>query len=131
MVDAFSEHNESTLKYGITDKDISYIILSHVHSDHDSGLIEKILSGQRVKLITTRIIFESFLRKMEGISRFPQDVIEEFVDLLEVEAGKEIKLPGFENTFLLFDYSLHSIPAGRFRLSYRPPNGRKNHQSLR
>ncbi len=125
MVDAFSEHNESALKYGITDKDISYIILSHVHSDHDSGLIEKILSGQRVKLITTRIIFESFLRKMQGISRFPQEVIEEFVDLLEVEAGKEIKLPGFKNTFLLFDYSLHSIPAGRFKITYRPPKGRE------
>jgi CRP-like cAMP-binding protein len=123
MVDAFSEHNESALKYGITDRDISYIILSHVHSDHDSGLIEKILSGQRVKLITTRIIFESFLRKIQGISRFPQGVIEEFVDLLEVEAGKEIKLPGFKNTFLLFDYSLHSIPAGRFKLTYRSPKG--------
>ena len=125
MVDAFSEHSESALRYGVTDKDISYIILSHVHSDHDSGLIEKILSGQRVKLITTRIIFESFLRKMEGISRFPTEVIEEFVDLLEVEAGKEIKLPGFESTFLLFDYSLHSIPAGRFRLTYRPPRGKE------
>ncbi|MDH3257474.1 MAG: MBL fold metallo-hydrolase, partial [Nitrospinota bacterium] len=123
MVDAFSEQYESVLKYGITDRDISYIILSHVHSDHDSGLIEKILSGQRVKLITTRIIFESFLRKVEGISRFPQEVIEEFVDFLEVEAGNEIKLPGFKDTYLLFDYSLHSIPAGRFKVIYRPPKG--------
>jgi len=72
MVDAYSEHNESALKYGITDKDISYIILSHVHSDHDSGRIEKILSGQRIKLITTRIIFESFLRKMEASAGFPK-----------------------------------------------------------
>jgi len=124
MVDAFNEHNESVLRYGVTEKDISYIILSHVHSDHDSGLIEKILSGQRIKLITTRIIFESFLRKVQGISRFPKEVIEDFVDLLEVEAGDEIKLPGFKHTYLLFDYSLHSIPAGRFKLIYRPP-GRK------
>jgi CRP-like cAMP-binding protein/L-ascorbate metabolism protein UlaG (beta-lactamase superfamily) len=125
MVDAFNEHNESVLKYGITDKDIDYIILSHVHSDHDSGLIEKILSGQRVKLITTRIIFESFLRKVQGISRFPKEVIEEFVDLLEVEAGNEIKLPGFKHTYFLFDYSLHSIPTGRFKVTYRPPNGKE------
>lgn len=123
MVDVFSEQNESVLKYGITDKDINYIILTHIHSDHDSGLIEKILSGQRIKLITTRIVFESFLRKMEGISRFPKEVIEEFVDLLEVEAEKEIKLPGFKHTFLQFDYSLHSIPAGRFKVIYRPPGG--------
>jgi CRP-like cAMP-binding protein/L-ascorbate metabolism protein UlaG (beta-lactamase superfamily) len=125
MVDAFNEDSESALKYGITDKDIEYIVLSHVHSDHDSGLIEKILSGQRVKLITTRIIFESFLRKAEGISRFPKEVIEAFVDFLEVDAGKEIKLPGFKSTYLLFDYSLHSIPTGRFKVTYRPPGGNK------
>ena len=125
MVDAFNDHDESALKYGITEKDISYIILSHIHSDHDSGLIEKILSGQRIKLITTRIIFESFLRKVQGISRFPKDVIEEFVDFLEVEAGEEIKLPGFKNTYLEFDYSLHSIPTGRFKITYRMPGGKE------
>jgi CRP-like cAMP-binding protein len=123
MVDAFNEHIESALQYGITDRDIDYIILSHVHSDHDSGLIEKILSGQRIKLITTRIIFESFLRKVQGVSRFPKEVIEGFVDFLEVEAGNEIKLPGFKNTHLMFDYSLHSIPASRFKVTYRPPGG--------
>ena len=125
MVDAFSENNEATLRYGITDKDISYIILSHVHSDHDSGLIEKIISGQRVQLITTRIIFESFLRKVQAISRFPRDVLEEFVDFLEVEVGEELKLPGFKHTYLQFDYSLHSIPSGRFKVIYRPPRGKE------
>ena len=125
MVDAFSDNNEATLKYGITERDIQYIILSHVHSDHDSGLIEMILSGQRVKLITTRIIFESFLRKVRGISRFPAEVIEEFVDLLEVSAGKAIPLPGFKHTWLEFDYSLHSIPTGRFKVIYRPPRGKE------
>ncbi len=125
MVDAFSENNVSTLRYGITDKDISYFILSHVHSDHDSGLIEKILSGQRIQLITTRIIFESFLRKVQAISRFPQDVLEEFVDFLEVEVGEEFKLPGFKHTYLQFDYSLHSIPTGRFKVIYRPPGGKE------
>lgn len=125
MVDAFNDHEESALKYGITEKDISYTILSHIHSDHDSGLIEKILSGQRIKLITTRIIFESFLRKVEGISRFPQYVIEEFIDFLEVDAGEKIKLPGFKNTYLEFDYSLHSIPTGRFKISYRTPRGKE------
>lgn len=57
MVDAFSDHNESVLEHGITEDDISYMFLSHVHSDHDSGFIEKVLSGQRIKVISTRIIF--------------------------------------------------------------------------
>ena len=125
MVDAFSENNDTILRYGITDKDINYIILSHVHSDHDSGLIEKILSGQRIRLITTRIIFESFLRKVQAISLFPQDVLEEFVDFLEVEVGERFKLPGFKRTYLQFDYSLHSIPACRFKVIYRPPGGKE------
>ena len=125
MVDAFNDNNEFTLRFGITDKDINYIILSHVHSDHDSGLIEMILSGQRIKLITTRIIFESFLRKVQSISLFPMKVIEEFVDFLEVDVGEKIKLPGFKNTYLEFDYSLHSIPSGRFKVTYRMSGGRE------
>jgi len=125
MVDAFSDNNESTLNYGITENDISYMFLSHVHSDHDSGFIEKILSGQRIKLITSRIIFESFLRKIQGITRFPLEVIESFVDFFEVEPKKRVKLPGFQNTYLEFDYSLHSIPTGRFRLIYKGRTGKE------
>ncbi len=119
MVDAYSDNNETMLSYGIASNEISYMFLTHVHSDHDSGFIEKILSGQRIKLITSRIIFESFLRKIQGITRFPTEVIESFIDFFEVEPDKRIKLPGFKNTYLDFDYSLHSIPTGRFRLVYR------------
>ena len=124
MVDAFNDNIESSLRFGITERDVAYIILSHVHSDHDSGLIEMILSGQRIKLITTRIIFESFLRKVQAISRFPTGIIEEFVDLVEVEPGRKLKLPDFKNTYLEVDYSLHSIPAIRFKITYRMSGGR-------
>ena len=124
MVDAFSDNNESTLEYGITQKDISWMILTHVHSDHDSGFIEKILSGERINLITTRIIFESFIRKIQGITRFPTEMIESFVEFFEVDPKKKVKLPGFKSTFIEFDYSLHSIPTGRFKLTYRTSKGR-------
>jgi len=124
MVDAFSDNNESTLEYGITQKDISWMILTHVHSDHDSGFIEKILCGQRINLITTRIIFESFIRKIQGITRFPLEMIENFVEFFEVEPKKKVKLPGFKSTFIEFDYSFHSIPSGRFKLTYKDSQGR-------
>ncbi|MCH8156213.1 MAG: cyclic nucleotide-binding domain-containing protein [Nitrospinae bacterium] len=123
MVDAFSDSTNCAMKYGVTDNDIVYMFLTHVHSDHDSGLAEKILSGQRTKVISTRIIFESFLRKLEAITCFPQDVVEGFIDFLEVEPHKKTKLPGFKNTYFTFDYSLHSIPAGRCRLSYKDAEG--------
>ncbi|OGW27190.1 MAG: hypothetical protein A3K09_03855, partial [Nitrospinae bacterium RIFCSPLOWO2_12_FULL_47_7] len=118
MVDALPDSNRQTLSCGISDNDIRYIFLTHVHSDHDAGLVEKILHGERIKIISSRMIFDSFLRKIEAITCFPTDVIESFVDFLEVEPYKKIKLPGFQNSYFTFDYSLHSIPTGRFILTY-------------
>lgn len=119
MVDAFPDTNRQCLCYGISENDIRYVLLTHVHSDHDAGLVEKILQGERIKIISTQIIFDSFLRKVAAITRFPIDVIEGFIDFLEVEPCKTIKLPGFKSSYFTFDYSLHSIPSGRFVLTYK------------
>lgn len=124
MVDVVSESYTLAMKYGITDNDVNYTFLTHIHSDHDGGILEKILHGSRVKVISSRIIFESFLRKVEAITCLPKEVIEDFCDFIEVEPHKTIKLPGFKNSYFTFDYSLHSIPTGRFTLTYKS-NGTK------
>ncbi len=125
MVDAVPDSVRLSLRLGIVESDILYIFLTHVHSDHDTGLAEMILSGKRLRVISTRIIFESFLRKMEAITYFSVEVIEKFIDFFEVEANKPTKLPGFDNTVFTFDYSLHSIPAGRFTLVYKDKSGKE------
>ncbi len=125
MVDSVPDSFRLALNYGIVENDILYIFLSHVHSDHDTGLIESILSGKRIRVISTRIIFESFLRKLEAITCFSIDVIEGFIDFFEVEPHKKVKLPGFDSTYMTFDYSLHSIPSGRFTLAYRDETGKE------
>lgn len=125
MVDAVSDSSRVALNHGITENDILYIFLTHVHSDHDAGLAELILSGQRIKVISSRIIFESFLRKLEALTCLPIRIVEEFIDFLEVEPHKKIRLPGFDHTYFEFDYSLHSIPTGRFRLIYKDPTGKQ------
>lgn len=119
MVDVVSESYFLAMKYGITSNDVNYTFLTHIHSDHDGGILEKILHGNRVKVISSRIIFESFLRKVEAITCLPKNVIGEFCDFIEVEPHKTIKLPGFKNSYFTFDYSLHSIPSGRFALTYK------------
>lgn len=124
LVDAFPNSTEIAMMHGIPEKDVAYMVLTHVHSDHDAGLIEKIMSGQRVQLVSTRIIFESFLRKLEALTCFPMDVVEGFIDFFEVEPNKPVRLPGFKSTYFTFDYSLHSIPCGRFTLEYREKNGK-------
>ena len=98
MVDVLSESHLETMKCGITANDVPYTFLTHVHSDHDAGITEKILYGEKVKIISTRIIFESFLRKLEGITCFPIKNLEDFFDFHEVEPNKAVKLPGFKNS---------------------------------
>ena len=71
MVDSLHDSLRLALHYGICEADIRYIFLSHVHSDHDTGIAEILLSGQRMTIVTTRIIFESFLRKMVAVTCFP------------------------------------------------------------
>ncbi len=119
MVDALHDSSALALGNGISEDDVECVFLTHVHSDHDLGLVETILFGKRVKIISTRIIFDSFLRKVEALTCFPSDMIESLVDFIEVEPQKKIKLPGFKNTYFTFDYSLHSIPCGRFILTYK------------
>ncbi len=125
LIDAFSDHSEILLGYGITESDISCMVLTHVHSDHDSGFIEKILSGQRLKIISTRIIFESFLRKIEAITCFPKEVLESFIEFIDLAPHKKTRLPGFERTWITLDYSLHSIPSVRLVISYVDEKGKE------
>jgi CRP-like cAMP-binding protein len=125
MVDVLAESNVETMKYGITENDVPYTFLTHVHSDHDAGITEKILYGEKVKVISTRIIFESFLRKLEAITCFPIKILKDFFDFYEVEPNKPTKLPGFKNSYFTFDYSLHSIPTGRFILTYKDKDLKK------
>ena len=125
MVDSVSDSNRVIGHHGLRENDIYYVFLTHVHSDHDVGLAERILSGQRTRIISTRIIYESFLRKVEAINGFPMAVLQRFVEFLEVEPGKKVRLPGFKSTYFTFDYSFHSIPAGRFRLTYKDKTGKE------
>ena len=125
LVDAFSEHNEVLLNYGIAEGDIEFMILTHVHSDHDSGFVERVLSGQRCKILSTRIIFESFLRKLSAITCFPEAVLEGFLEFIELVPYKKTKLPGFKNTWIKFGYALHSIPTGKLKISYIDDHGKE------
>ncbi len=124
MVDALHDSSSLALANGISEDDVECVFLTHVHSDHDLGLVETILFGKRVRIISTRIIFDSFLRKVEALTCFPSDMIESLVDFVDVEPLKKIKLPGFKSTYFTFDYSLHSIPCGRFVLTYKDDKGK-------
>jgi hexokinase len=98
---------------GIDPSDVTDVFLSHVHGDHDAGALEMILSGRKINLITSRVVFESFLRKAEAITG---QSLRDMMNFVEVKPGVPFSYRGakFE-----FSYGLHSIPCLRFRASYK------------
>jgi ribonuclease BN (tRNA processing enzyme) len=106
----------STTKYlrenGIKTSFVNKVILTHCHSDHDSGLLRKILDGEKMEVFTTKTINESYKRKMKAITGLK---IEDFYDFHPVPIGKPMRINGasFE-----FDYSFHTIPTIRFKVHY-------------
>ena len=124
-VDLLANCEEHFMRHGIASNDVTHIFLSHMHADHDAGIIEKIMWGEKSYLLTSRPIFDSFLRKTEALTSVDQDSIKNLVNFVNLEPGKEIPIPGIDRAYITFDYSFHSIPSGRFRLRYRTLNGRE------
>ncbi len=118
LIDVVANNNSILLNYGINKNDVNYVFLTHVHSDHDAGVLENLLQKRKTNLLTSRIIYDSFLRKSQALTSLSKQIIEKYVKFIEVEPQKKIKIPGFKNTFFEFDYSLHSIPSGRCIITY-------------
>jgi hypothetical protein len=119
LIDVVANNNSILLNYGINKKDVNHVFLTHVHSDHDAGVLENLLEKRKTSVITSRVIYESFLRKSQALTSLSKKFIEKYVKFIEVEPYKKIKIPGFKNTFFEFDYSLHSIPSGRCTITYK------------
>ena len=118
LIDVVANNNSILLNYGINKKDVNHVFLTHVHSDHDAGVLENLLDKRKTCVLTSRIIYESFLRKSQALTSLSKIFIEKYVKFIEVTPNKKIKIPGFKNTFFEFDYSLHSIPSGRCKITY-------------
>jgi len=107
MVDPPPYSSKYLRLYGIAPTLIREVILTHCHADHDAGAFQKILEEHRVTLMTTPVIYASFMRKYTAISGFPQEFLQRLFVFRPVIIGEKIPLHG---GFLRFFYSLHSIP---------------------
>jgi len=93
LIDVVAENNSILSNYGINKNDVRHVFLTHVHSDHDAGVLENLLEKRKTNLITSRIIFESFLRKSQALTSLSKSSIEKYVKFIEVEPNKKIKIP--------------------------------------
>lgn len=91
------------------------IILTHCHADHDAGTLQSMLRGNKVRIYTTKTIWDSFKRKYSSLLGVNKDFFDKICDFRQVKVGKEINI---ENAVFKFHYALHSIPTIGFTVEF-------------
>jgi CRP-like cAMP-binding protein len=104
--------------FGLSISEIKGSILSHTHGDH-SSVIDTILSGHKVTLITIKEVYRSFILKLSLLINWPEDKIKKMVHCIEVSLDKPYHW--FGATFKFFR-SVHTIATIGFEVTY---NGKK------
>lgn len=102
-------------KNNIPISSIVAIILTHCHADHDAGTLQSMLRGNKVKVYTTRTIWDSFKRKYSSLLGVGEGFFERICEFRPVKVGKEINI---ENAVFNFHYALHSIPTIGFTVEF-------------
>lgn len=91
------------------------IILTHCHADHDAGTLQSMLRGNKVKVYTTKTIWESFKRKYSSLLGVKDSFFEKICEFRPIKVGKEVNI---ENAIFKFHYALHSIPTIGFTIEF-------------
>jgi CRP-like cAMP-binding protein len=68
LVDPSPESLIHLEQMGVAPLDVPYVFLTHVHADHDGGLLEKLLSGRRTTVIASDVVYRALLEKMQLIT---------------------------------------------------------------
>uniref|UniRef100_A0A7S2RFZ1 Cyclic nucleotide-binding domain-containing protein n=1 Tax=Mucochytrium quahogii TaxID=96639 RepID=A0A7S2RFZ1_9STRA len=111
MVDPPPQALECLDKLGISSRMIDSIILTHCHSDHDTGTFRKLLFDQHIAVYTTKTIFNSFLRKYSAVTGFSKDFLSKLLVFKPALIGQDHFIHGGKFNFF---YSLHTIPCVGF-----------------
>ncbi|KAL4448715.1 hypothetical protein ABPG74_012804 [Tetrahymena malaccensis] len=113
MVDPPPFSNDYLKSLGINYQLINGIIISHCHADHDAGAFHKIVADQKIEVITTRTIMNSFLRKYSAVSQIDQEQLKRLFVFRPVIIGTTLKIYGANFNFF---YSFHTIPSLGFEV---------------
>jgi CRP-like cAMP-binding protein len=116
VMDPWAELN----KLGIDDVDVPSVLLTHCHADHDAGMIRAVIHQRRIRLMTSRVVFESFLRKARALAGCD---IRDYVDFVEINPGDTFVV---ENGSIMVSSSFHSIPTIRFGAIYRDRRSKRH-----
>lgn len=105
MVDGVPWIKEHFRARSTSSSEIRAHIISHIHEDH-SSVMEYIINGQRVNIITVREIFRSFVRKLSLILGWSEHKVEEMINFTEVTPGIPYYWYGAKFTFF---HTVHPV----------------------
>lgn len=114
LIDGPSWTKEHLRAFGLTISEIKGNILSHNHGDHAS-VIDTIISGRKVNLITIKEVYRSFILKLSLLIGWPEDKIRKMIHYIEVSIDKPYYWYGA--TFRFFR-SVHTISTVGFEVTY-------------
>ena len=117
LVDPSPEALEYLEQIGVAAADLPYVFLTHIHSDHDGGLISKLLSGRRTTIIASDAVFRLFVEKAKLVTG--QDFQQaRLVEHIAANPGRPVVLDvAGERVVLQTRWNLHTIPTNGFTMT--------------
>lgn len=99
---------------GLSPRQLSEVVLSHLHEDHLAGLPELLLMGtRRIRLLTADVIYESLLRLLGAMLDLPQEEVARLFDYYPLNPGEPVTLEGRRFEAI---YAVHTIPTIAVRM---------------
>ncbi|HXJ83572.1 MAG TPA: cyclic nucleotide-binding domain-containing protein [Candidatus Methylomirabilis sp.] len=118
LVDPSSEALAYLDQVGVAPQDVAYVFLTHIHADHDAGLVEKLLSGSQTRVIASDPVFRTFIEKARLVTG--RDFEREgLVTHVSANPNSRVRIE-VANEFAQLDtrWNLHPIPTNGFKLTF-------------
>jgi CRP-like cAMP-binding protein/L-ascorbate metabolism protein UlaG (beta-lactamase superfamily) len=117
LVDPSPDALERLAQLRVAPCDLSYVLLTHVHADHDGGLLQSVLSGRRTTIVSSDVVFRMFLEKARIITGHDLEK-EGLVVHVSANPGSptQLDLAG-EPVVIETRWNLHTIPTNGFKIT--------------
>jgi CRP-like cAMP-binding protein len=118
LVDPSSEALAYLDQIGVAPADVLYVFLTHVHADHDGGLVEKLVTGSPTRVIASDPVFRAFVEKARLLTG--RDFEEErLVTHISANPGTRVRIEvAADYAELETRWNLHPIPTNGFKLTF-------------
>jgi CRP-like cAMP-binding protein len=118
LVDPSSEALAYLDQIGVAPLDVPYVFLTHVHADHDGGLVEKLVSGSQTRVIASDPVYRAFVEKARLVTGHDFER-ERLVTHISANPGNRVRIEvAGDFAQLETRWNLHPIPTNGFKVTF-------------